>query len=87
VGPHPALLPQLGPDLLREDEVGGVVAVQVADLAPADREGELAARAGAGLHPRPGGDLLGDPLTRASWPGHACLLGCRQLWRGRYKLK
>src|SRR5947209_17509708 len=39
------LLPQLGPDLLREREVCGVIAVQVADLARADLEGELAARA------------------------------------------
>jgi hypothetical protein len=32
------LLEQLGPDLLRKAEVEGVVAVQVADLAPADLE-------------------------------------------------
>ena len=34
------------PDLLREAEVGGVVAVQVTDLAAADRERELAPPAG-----------------------------------------
>ena len=38
-----ALRVELVPDVLGEAEVGGVVAVQVADLPPADAEGELAA--------------------------------------------
>src|SRR5438046_1946258 len=37
------LVEQLRPELLREEEMRGVVAVQVADLAAADLEGELAA--------------------------------------------
>ena len=48
---------QLRPDVLREREVGGVVAVQVADLAAADLEGELAAAAGSGLDARPRSDV------------------------------
>ncbi|MEK6252565.1 MAG: hypothetical protein AABM43_11595 [Actinomycetota bacterium] len=46
---HPTLLEQVAPDLLREGEVGSVVAVQETDLPAADFEGELAAAAGAGL--------------------------------------
>ncbi len=42
------LLEETGPDLLGEGEVGGVVAVEVTDLAPAELEGELAPAAGAG---------------------------------------
>ena len=38
-------------------EVGDVVAVQVADLAAADGEGELAAAANACVHARPRGDF------------------------------
>ncbi len=57
----PALRHQVAPDRLGEGEVGGVVAVQVADLAALDLECELAAAAGAGLDAWPGGDLLGDP--------------------------
>ena len=59
----PALLEELRPDLLREGEMGGVVAVQVADLAPADPEGELPASPDAGLYSRPGSDLIGDPFA------------------------
>src|SRR5215207_2833764 len=59
-----ALLEELGPDLLRESEVRGVIAVQVADLAPPDREGELAAAARPGLDTRPRGDLTGYLLAR-----------------------
>ena len=44
--------------------MGGVVAVQVADLAAADAEGELAARAEAGLDAGPGRDRVGDLLAR-----------------------
>ena len=54
---------ELVPDALGEPEVGGVVAVQVADLAPADLERELAAAAGARRDARPRRDLLGDPLA------------------------
>jgi hypothetical protein len=57
------LLEQLGPDGLGEPEVEGVVTVQVAELALAEGEGELAAAAGPRLHARPGGDLLGDLLA------------------------
>jgi len=37
----PSLVEELRPDLLRKAEVGGVVAVQVADLALTDGEREL----------------------------------------------
>ena len=57
----PAFAVQLLPALGREEEVGGAVAVQVADLAAAELEGELAALAGAGLDPVPARDLGGDP--------------------------
>jgi hypothetical protein len=53
-----------GPDLLREGKVGGVVAVQVTDLPPAELEGELSASARACLDARPGRDLLDDLLAR-----------------------
>jgi hypothetical protein len=51
MGHDPAVLPQLGPDLLREAEVGGVVAVQVTDLPATELEGELAAVAQAASTP------------------------------------
>ena len=54
----PALLEQLGPDRLREGEVGGVVAVEVADLAPAVAERELAAATGTRLDAWPARDRL-----------------------------
>jgi hypothetical protein len=41
VGDSP-LLDQLGPNILGEPEVGGVIAVKVAELAAADLERELA---------------------------------------------
>jgi hypothetical protein len=63
VGHHPPLLDQLGPDLLREGEVGGAVAVQVTDLPAADGERKLAAPARARLDPWPGGDFLRDLLA------------------------
>src|SRR3954469_24683363 len=53
-----ALLAQLRADVAREAEVGGVVAVQVADLAAADAEAELAARARPRLDAGPGADLV-----------------------------
>jgi hypothetical protein len=54
---------ELGPDLLGESEVRGVVAVQVPELAAPDPEGELTAATGTGLDARPGGDLVGDLLA------------------------
>jgi hypothetical protein len=65
-----ALLFQLTPDLFGEPEVGGVVAVQVTDLAGADSEGELAAPPGSRLHARPGGDLV-DDLLACGFLGHS----------------
>src|SRR4051812_27643799 len=64
------LLVQLGPHALGEAEVGGAVAVQVADLAPADLERELAATARPGLDALPRGDLVGDLLARCALLGH-----------------
>ena len=46
-----ALLPQLCPDLPRKSEVGGMVAVQVADLMALDPKPELAATAGPASTP------------------------------------
>src|SRR5436305_4449723 len=66
----PPLIPQLGPDVLREREVGGPIAVQMADLLATDLEGELTAPARAGLHPRPRGDLHGDLLACCPRVGH-----------------
>ena len=53
--------------------MGGLVAVQVADLPPSELEGELATPAVAGPDARPGGDLLGDLLARRSLLGHEWL--------------
>src|SRR3954466_614838 len=61
---------QLGADVAGEAEVGGAVAVEVADLAAADGEGELAATAGAGFDAGPGRDLAGDALARSLVLGH-----------------
>src|ERR1700742_757022 len=54
---------ELAPGLAREEEVGGVVAVQVADLAAAELEGELTAAAGPSGDAVPGGDLGRDCLA------------------------
>jgi hypothetical protein len=51
-----------------------MVAVQVADLPPADPERELAAATGASLHTWPGKDLFCDLLTRRLCLGHGLLL-------------
>jgi len=59
-GPIRPLLAQLAPELLGEDKVGGMAAVQVADLATLDAEGKLATPSGSRLHARPGGDLVDD---------------------------
>src|SRR5690349_14561222 len=61
---------EIGPDVLREREVRGVVAVKVADLAPPDLEGEFAAAAGPGLDPPPRRDLGGDLLAGC----HGCMI-------------
>src|SRR5262249_12917416 len=50
------LLLQVEPDAFREGEVGGLVAVQVADLPPAHREGELASPSWPRADPGPSGD-------------------------------
>lgn len=51
VGHDATLLSQLGPDLLGEAETGGVVTVQVSELAAGEPEAELAAATMAGLNP------------------------------------
>ena len=54
------------PDLLREAEVGDAIAVQMAELAAAEGEGELAAAARPGRHARPGRDLFRDQFACSS---------------------
>jgi hypothetical protein len=66
----PALLEQLGPYILREVEMRSVVAVQVADFAPADSEGEFATPTRPRFHLGPRGDLLGDLLARGLFFAH-----------------
>src|SRR2546423_7949167 len=56
----PTLGPQVAPDALGEHEVGGAVAVQVADLAAAEPKAPLAPPAVAGGDAAPGRDLVGD---------------------------
>jgi hypothetical protein len=70
VRPDATLLAQLRADLSRKSEVGGVVAVQVADLMPPDPKPELAPTPGTGLHARPRGDLFSDPLARCLCSRH-----------------
>jgi len=70
----PLLFEQLGPHILREAEVRGVIAVQVADLAPVDRKGELASSTRTRLHTGPGGDFRCDLLARCLPLVHAFLL-------------
>jgi hypothetical protein len=69
----PTLPEQVLPDLLREVEVGGVVAVQVADLAPPDREREFSSLARARLDAGPRRHLLGDAPACCAWLRHECL--------------
>jgi ubiquinone/menaquinone biosynthesis C-methylase UbiE len=57
------LLLQGGADLLAEAEVGGVVAVKVADLVAVDVEAELTALSVSGLDTVPRCDLFGDSLA------------------------
>ena len=64
--PNPAVLHQLGPDRLREVEMGGMIAVQVPDLPPPHAEGELAAPTRPRLNAGPRRHLLVDSLARCS---------------------
>jgi len=66
VGLDPAVGAEFGPDAPREAEVRRVVPVDVADLAPADREGNLAQLPGVDHDAGPGADLGDDLLTRGS---------------------
>jgi hypothetical protein len=70
----PALGSQLGPHLLREAEVGGVVAVQVTELPAPDGEGELTSSSWTRFHTGPRGDLLDDLLA-------GCLRRCHGIQR------
>jgi hypothetical protein len=87
VGTDAARGAQLGTDVAREPEVGGVIAVEVADLVTIDLEPELSAAAEAGLDARPGGDLRGDPLSGCFWPGHRLLLARNSDRPSSYKFK
>src|SRR3979411_1300568 len=66
----PPLVAQLGPHVLGEGEVRGMVAVQMTDLPAAKPERELATPSGARLDPRPGRDLVGDLLACGLSLGH-----------------
>ena len=67
-----ALVEQAVPDVLGEEEMRGVVAVQVPDLAGADLERELAAAAVTGLDALPRGDFFGDLLAGCLCACHPC---------------
>ena len=71
----PPLGVQHVPDVLGEAEVRGVVAVQVADLAPAEPERELAARA-LPRRSRPGQDVdrVDDLRLAEVGEGHAAMV-------------
>jgi hypothetical protein len=60
---HAALSLELRAELPAEEEVRGVIPVEVADLVTADREGELTAPPRPGLHVCPRGDLVGDAFA------------------------
>ena len=84
---NPLLLEQLGPYSLREAEVRSVIAVQVADLAPLNFEGELASSTWTRLHTGPGGDFRGDLLARCLCLAHSRLLEFAFETEARYKFK
>jgi hypothetical protein len=66
MAPNPATLHQLRPDRLWEVEMGGMIPMQVTDLAPSHAEGELAAPTRTRFNARPRRHLLGDSLARRS---------------------
>jgi diguanylate cyclase (GGDEF)-like protein len=66
----PAVGAEFGPDAPREAEVRRVVSVDMADLAPADDEGDLAELTGVDRDAGPGADLGDDPFTRGSRRRH-----------------
>src|SRR5437660_1493737 len=59
LGDPPGLV-QLVPHVLGEEEMGGVIAVEVPDLPGTELECPFAAAPVAGLDAGPGGDLVGD---------------------------
>src|SRR3954471_620053 len=65
-----ALAFELEPELFRKDEVGGVIAVQVPDLPPVDRERELAPAPRARFDTVPRGDFFDDPPARGLRRAH-----------------
>src|SRR5262245_9291534 len=69
-----ALLVDLRPDLVREDEVRRAVAVQMTELVAADREAERAPVAVCRLHSGPRGGLFRDLPARRGFPRHLRLL-------------
>ena len=84
----PSLFAQFQPQALRKAEVGGVVAVEMADRATTDGERELPATARAGLDSGPRGDYFRDPpacCLRAL--GHLCLLAVELTRAPHYKFK
>ncbi len=88
MGLDAALRDQLVPDGPGEDKVRGAVAVQVADLPPAERECKLPASARASDNIGPGDHRLGDPLARAWWVRHLGVLwGSDPVLARGYKLK
>jgi hypothetical protein len=60
VRPDPTGGAKLAPDVLREDEVRGVVAVEMAELASPERECQLSPAPHAGADAGPRGDPLDD---------------------------
>src|SRR5256714_3885673 len=73
-----ALAFELEPELFRKDEVGGVIAVQVPDLPPVDRERELAPAPRARFDTVPRGDFFDDPPARGLRRAHPLPPPCRQ---------
>jgi hypothetical protein len=67
------LLDELGPHVPWKAEMRSVVAVEMADLAGADLEGELAAPARPRFDAGPRGDLLDDLLARGLCRAHVFL--------------